>query len=258
MVNENPPAEHAPFSMLDMMGVVVAISLASLAQWQFHSTTASTLLPVIIGSPVLYWVGISVSCVVEGGLLFVAAVAVAWWRRGDRYRWEPGHHIALRSAALWLAALIAFVVERFAHSGLLPPRMASLSMNLFQLAIAAMFTIWFLWLAKVSRETQIWRWTYGVLALAPVIGVLIMMASMWSETGFGPPKNPRMVVLTQAFMALMQAASLLTATIIDVRRKLPRHWSHWIAVVASLVVLAMTLGAGVWMATRLPRFVGHT
>jgi hypothetical protein len=252
LINRNPPAEYVPFQITHLLGLIGAVGLAGFSQWLFHGGVARTLLPALIGCPTLYWLGFAVSAVIEGSLLFVSAVLWAWPRRYLLHDfWEPGHSMALRGAAVWAFFVLNYGAYKLALSTSF--RVAPRLLAFLQIAAFIGFTLWFLWLALLSKETRSWRRAYAVLAIAPALGIAASFANMISRSGLGPPRSLRLTFLTHAIVALVQGIAVIEAVTNDTRRTLPRHWSHWIAVIASLGGFVLTVGAGFWMAIRVPR-----
>jgi hypothetical protein len=242
LLERDTHAEFLPFQTRHLLGLASAVSLVVFSQWLAHNKLPRAFLSPLLSTSIVYWLGFAVSSVIEANLLFVSAIALAWLRRyrHDEF-WEPGHSMALRGSAAWLFTVLAYCAYRFALHTPIPRILA-----IVQIAGAIVFTLGFLWLGLFSRETKSWRRAYLLLAMAPALGAVASLANMWSDSGLGPPRSFRLMSLTQATVALVQAVGVVVAMTSDVRHKLPRHWSHWIAAIASLAGFALSAGAAVW------------
>jgi hypothetical protein len=170
---------------------------------------------------------VAVHGVCYGAVLFVGAASLVWTMRGYRFRLAPGHVLACEGVARWLAAMGAWVWLFFredhgwySYSWVWAP----------QTAISAVFFFWYLALARRGRETWAWRLAYVVLAAAPIAGFLADQLS-WS-----------LILISEVIDTGLQGVAVGAALLADRRRAVPRHWSHWVAGIAS-VILAVTLVA---------------
>jgi hypothetical protein len=238
-------AAFEPFQTRHLLGLIAAVAVVLYSQWLIHNGLPRVFLSPPGVSTIVHSLQIIVSSVVEASLSFVSLVALALLRRyrHDKF-WEPGHSIALRGAAVWLFSVITYGGYTYALQTPIPRLLA-----IVQLAAAVAFVLWFLWLSLFSRGTPAWKRAYLLLAIAPALGAAASMANMWFDSGLGPPRNFKLMELTRAAVALTQGVAVAIAAANDIRHALPRHWSHWIAVAASLAGFALSLGVALWMAT---------
>jgi hypothetical protein len=158
-----------------------------------------------------------------GAILFVGAASLVWTMRGRRFRLAPGHVLACEGVARWLAAMgvwvwLSFREARAWHAN--PWTWAP------QTAISAVFFFWYLALAWRGRESRAWRLALVVLATAPIVGFLADLLS-WS-----------FILVGDMIDTGLQGVAIGAALLADHRRALPRHWSHWAAGIASVILAA--------------------
>lgn len=113
----------------------------------------------------------------QGAMLFVAGAMLVWRRRGYRGATEPGHYFAYQGAAFWAVSLLSLAALWLQSSGRPSPWLIVLAIP--QLAVAIVFFVWFLRLARRDTLTPVWRWAFGIAAIAPVGAWVLMMGSMF-------------------------------------------------------------------------------
>jgi hypothetical protein len=254
------PRNLPPFRRLHLVALTAAITLVGLAAWSLRGTLATKVLSVIIVNPTIRMLVIALSCIAEGGLLFVATMVVAWKLLDRSQRLDPGHYLAFQRAGAWIFGLFSAILTDAAlgssalamSSGRLTSstRWLLASITYAGLAMTICFWIWYLWLAFRSDETKSWRRVFAILAVVPATGALLSLATMVSNSGFGPPRYPSLLLLVQAISAFIQAVGLGGAMLDDSRRIAARHWSHWMAVAICFAGFIISACLSSWIAIR--------
>ncbi len=113
------------------------------------------------------------------------------------------------------------------------------------------FGIWFIRLAFRPGESELWRWTFGVFALAPVVQFAFSLVLMFSRAFLrgmaSGPFSPFFFVYWTS--TALQAGLLAAAMIDDLRYRRRRHWSHWVGASArlSLALVAICSYVAYWL-----------
>jgi hypothetical protein len=162
--------------------------------------------------------------VLQGAFLFVTAAVLWWRRRGYKELLQPGHCLAYQGAFYWSLSVIAWALISL-NDGQSSRWYYLYSISYFIAGLV--FLVWFLRLARRRDVQPSWRRAFAVVAVAPVIGWVLMMCS--AMFAFGSPRSfVRTFALTQGSTTAIVAVALATAMRADRRGGVARHWSHWI------------------------------
>lgn len=95
------------------------------------------------------------------------------------------------------------------------------------------------WLATRRQEPVRWRWTFAVMALAPVAAWLFTVTASLTRVF---PNQMMSHLIPTAAAAGVQCLVLLAAMAGDLSCGTERHWSHWVGAGMRLAVLGASAG----------------
>jgi len=158
------------------------------------------------------------------------------WRRGGlTYFDQPGHYVLL-GCATWAINLLAYVLADVVTGGEYASgtlALVTMPATLLSLGVA---------LYAVVRVADNWAWrAYFALELFEiVVSMLAMVASVsmpwFASQGFGSDwlwSAWAFLDQDKGGVSGLQVIAVLAAALIDRHRDAPRHWTHWVGVLAA-------------------------
>lgn len=236
--------EFPRLSILHLMGWTAATAVAFLPyQVQRESLNQSNaevnqLMQSMMATVVMVGYG-----VMSGVYLFVSAATIYWKRRGIAASLEPGHWLAFEGTLSWALSMATWIILTLDSDAI---SRAYAWTWLLRIAFSVVVLIWFLRLTFNSKEPAVWRWVYVIVAVTPLGQLLIPILSVMIFRPASGAGQVAAMMLSQEVPAVIGAALLGFAMLGDWRRKIQRHWSHWIVAGASFVGSLMMLAYYVW------------
>jgi hypothetical protein len=108
------------------------------------------------------------------------------------------------------------------------------------------FFFWFLRLVVRGGETASWRVAFLIFALAPLIST--MLGVIYALLVRNNLQIRMFSAAIQSGLGVAQLSALGFASAGDMMRPTLRHWSHWFATCARLLMVAATIAYSVWWA----------
>lgn len=245
-----PPNDFPRLTILHLMAWTVATAVAFLPyQVQRESLKQSSAEVNQLMQSVMMAVFMVGYGVMSGVYLFVAAATIYWKRRGVTAPLQPGHWLAFEGAISWMLSMAMWITIALTSDASSRGYMWT---SLLRLAFGLVLLVWFLRLAIKSKESAAWRWMYVIVAVTP-LGQLLLPVLYALFFRFGPGGGQvAAMMLSQGLLAALGAALLVLAMFGDWRRKIHRHWSHWIVAAAAFVGSLVLLAYYVWYALNSP------
>lgn len=187
-----PPLRIHHVMLLTVVVAVMALVVRAMPDWQQFSPTQQAA-----------WRGFYLI-----GSMFMAAgltmtgLGIAWYRRGYRYWDQPGQYIAL-VFGIWSLTYLGLLVDTIQYG--------DSYFGYYMLAVSAVLILTLVidvYAAMRVADSLPWRLDFAIRAIM----ALTYCVTRWS---------PWWLVL-----ALMLPLSW--AVVRDLRRSVPRHWSHWV------------------------------
>lgn len=251
--DEAPRFELPRLRMVHLLGWMAATAAAFAPhQLQEHVFSRYSKIFTTIPPTAMETARMAASAMATGSLLFVAIAVLVWKRRGNRARLEPGHHFAFQVAVAWFVDIGIWTFAWALQERLQGYPWSYWWFSLPQQALPFIFFFWFLALAFWAGDPPSWRWAYAALAAGPLAGYVINATSIISPAGFGRSAEIVSLGTSQDASLAIQLSAITAAATIDWRRGQRRHWSHTMAVVSKVVLLAVGIVYYTWLMLNPP------
>jgi hypothetical protein len=235
-----PPVQLPPLSILHLLTWTTVTAL-SLVPFNLQQEVYRRLSPQTANTSAITVVNVVVG-LAAGTHLFVAGSVWRWRRLGLRTLLEPGHWLAMGGVLNWISMLGTWALIALAQTGSFPMSLTWAPQSLVGLCVF----VWFGVLAIKSGHAVRWRLVFSMVAMAPLARFLARFFIAWSIRPTSPVEYFRISMLCEGIIMAAPTAAIGVAILGDLSRRARRHWSHWLATMASIVAATSIIAYYFW------------